>query len=597
METILLFGLSTAAWLTIATVVIVFALMIFTKLPADFVFIGSMAFLYITGILDTKEALHGFSSDSVVTVGVLFIVVAALTATGVLRWISQKLLGTPKSYAGAIAHLMIPVSALSAFLSNTAVVAMFINVVTIWSKKLNIAPSRLLIPLSYASVLGGVCTLIGTPPNLIISGLYHNATGQTIGMFDITGIGLICWTVGFLTILLFNKLLPVRKSAGEVFSSTQDFTVELLVPSDCPSIGQTLEEAGLYDVDGGHIIELLRFDKEIISPVMKDEFIMGGDRLIYTGRPEKILQLRSSHKLVTASTHVYSFNDLQTTDRRQALVTIPDNSALIGRKLSRIHFEEKHNVVLVAISRDGKRVEESPREVPLYPGDTLLLECTEAFLNTADDYQKEFLLLNKVEKEAPINGKTLLAGLIMLAMILLTAFNVFSLLQAALLAAFAMIVTRCCSISKARDTIDWSVLMIFAGSLALGSAIQKTGIASVVAHNLLESCGSHPLIAMGAIYLVTTIMTEFISNTAASAIIFPIAYSTALSLGVNPMPFVVAIMISASSSFATPIGSPTHMMVYGPGGYRFTDYMKIGLILNITIMATALIAIPLIWPF
>ena len=311
MESILFLGLNLYAWIVIVTILTMFTILTFTKLPADVVFMGGMAVLFVSGVLSTQEALAGFSAESVVTIGVLFVVVAGLTYTGVLQWVARYVLGTPLSYAGAVVRLMLPVAGLSAVLNNTSVVALFLNVVKVWGKKLGISPSRLLIPLSYASGMGGGCTLIGTPPNLIISGFYQKDTGETMNIFITTLPGLFCLVVGVISILVLRRLLPDRKSADDNFEATSDYTVELLVPSECSIIGQTVSEAGLVNVKGGRLIEIVRFDREIITPVTDDEFVMGGDRLIYSGQIEEILDLKRTKHLVNATNHVFSLKEIE----------------------------------------------------------------------------------------------------------------------------------------------------------------------------------------------------------------------------------------------------------------------------------------------
>ena len=243
MESVEFLGFGLHAWITIVTVLTMFTILLLTKLRTDLVFLGAVGVLFVTGVLDAKEAFSGFSSTSVIVIGVLFVVVAGLTQTGVLQWIVRNLLGEPDSYAKAVVRLMIPVAGLSSFLSNTTVVALFVNIVKMWSKKLGIAPSKLLIPLSYASGMGGVCTLIGTPPNLIISGLYADHTGNMMNVFATLLPGLFCLTVGVLSVIAMRRLLPERQSPDSAFESTSDYTVELLVPSDNPYIGQSIGEA------------------------------------------------------------------------------------------------------------------------------------------------------------------------------------------------------------------------------------------------------------------------------------------------------------------------------------------------------------------
>ena len=570
-----------------------FTVLLVTKLRSDLVFLGAIAILFVTGVLNAKEAFSGFSSTSVVVIGVLFVVVSGLTHTGVLQWIVKNLLGQPNSYSKAVVRLMLPVAALSSFLSNTTVVALFVGIVKMWSKKLGISPSKLLIPLSYASGMGGVCTLIGTPPNLIISGLYADHTGQAMNVLATTIPGLFCLFVGVLSIIAMRKLLPDRKAPESAFESTSDYTVEMLVPSYSPYIGKSVSAAGLCDVNGGRLIEIIHYD-EVISPVPDNEIILGADRLIFAGQVDEILDLRQSHGLVNADHVVFAMDELDPNRQlRTAYVTF--GSSLINKTIGESTLEKDNNMILVAVSRRGQRIEQAPRDVVFQAGDTLLLECP-----PANDIQTEklastlqFFDSNQVPN---IGKKTLISTTIMMAMVVLSALNVLPLLQSAFLAAMAMLIFRCCNPDQAMKDINWDILMVFAGSVVLGIAIQKTGIAERLAFGILDVCGSNPIVVMSAICLVGTFITEFISNTAAGAMFFPIMYQSAEQLGYEPYPFLIALMVSVSSSFATPIGSPTHMLVYGPGGYRFSDFMRIGLLMNFIILAANILIVNIIYP-
>ena len=492
-------GFNIHAWITIVTVLTMFTVLLFTKLRADLVFLGAIGILFVTGVLDVKEAFSGFSSSSVVVIGVLFVLVAGLTYTGVLQWIVKNLLGQPKSYSKAVIRLMLPVAALSSFLSNTTVVALFVGIVKMWSKKLGISPSKLLIPLSYASGMGGVCTLIGTPPNLIISGLYADNTGTTMNVLATTIPGLFCLCIGVLSIIAMRRLLPDRKAPESDAEDTAEYTVEMLVPSTNKFIGETLGYAGLLDVKGGRLIKMRHFD-DVAVPIEENEFIMGGDHMVFAGNIKDILELENTHGLV------------------------------------------------------------------------------------------------KGEEVLNVGSKTLVSTIIMIVMVVLSALGVMPLLECAFIAAAAMLLFRCCSPNQAMKAINWDILMVFAASVVLGLAIQKTGIAERLAFGILDVCGTNPIIVMTAICFVATFITEFISNTAAGAMFFPIMYEAAEKLGYEPYPFLIALMISVSSSFATPIGSPTHMLVYGPGGYRFSDFMRIGLVMNLIILAANIFIVNIIYP-
>jgi di/tricarboxylate transporter len=593
METEFFLGLNLYAWITIVTVLGMFTTLLFTKLRVDTVFLAVIGIFLVTGVLDTKEALSGFSSSSVVVIGVLFVVVAGLTHTGVLQWIVRHLLGEPNSYGKAVVRLMLPVAGLSSFLSNTTVVAMFVGIVKMWSKKLGISPSKLLIPLSYASGMGGVCTLIGTPPNLIISGLYADKTGTAMNVLATTIPGLFCLGVGVLSVIAMRRLLPDRKAPESAFEATTEYTVELLVPSDNKYIGETLGDAGLFHVKGGSLIEIYHFDG-VPLPVTEDEYIMGGDHLVYAGQIDEILELKNSHGLVSADHHVFSMSEVNR-NRQLRTAYVNFGSSLIGTTIGGSTFEKENNLTLVAVARRGERIKETPRQVVLQAGDTLLLECPPR-LNVNTNRLTSQLHFFESDQVVDISSKTLISAVVMITMVVLSALNVMPLLHCAFIAAAAMLLLRCCNMEQAMKAINWEILMVFAGSVVIGLAIQKTGIAERLALGILDVCGTNPIVVMTAICLVGTFITEFVSNTAAGAIFFPIMYEAAEKLGYEPYPFLIALMVSVSSSFATPIGSPTHMLVYGPGGYRFSDFMRIGLLMNLIILAANIFIVNVVYP-
>lgn len=497
-------GLTVGAWLTLLIIVGMFLSLILTKIQTWAAFATATLVLFLTGILSAKDTFAGFSSSSVVVIVILFVVIAGLTYTGVLQWISRYLMGTPKSLTAAIVHVMAPVALLSAFLSNTTVVALFINIVKDWSRKLGIAPSKLLIPLSYASGMGGICTLIGTPPNLIISGMYQEETGVELSIFATTGAGLFCLAVGILSMIAMQKLLPTRKTPDEQMNVT-GATIELKVPARSHLVGQSVDALALSANDSHYrLMGIVSFDGEVNSNLQKDYFLLGGDTLVFTGDRTSILSLAK---------------------------------------------------------RSG-------------------LECSVA----------------DMEIEPERGKKTAWAGLVMIGMVALSAFNVMSLLQAASLAAIIMVILGCCTASQAFKSIDWQIFIIFACSVAFGTAIEKTGLAELAANGLLALCGTNPYAVLIAICLAGTFMTEFISNTACGAIFYPIAMSAAAATGANPLTFAIALMIAVSSSFATPIGSPTHMLVYIPGGYRFSDFTRVGFWMNLIILAANIFITTLIYP-
>ena len=593
MDTLIFLGFSLHAWITIVTVLGMFSILLCTKWRSDIVFLGAIGVLYVTGVLDAKEAFSGFSNTSVVTVGVLFVVVAGLMHTGVLQCIVYYLLGTPGSYAKAVIRLMMPVAVLSSFLSNTTVVSLFVNIVKMWAKKLNVSPSKLLIPLSYASGMGGVCTLIGTPPNLIISGLYEENTGEAMNILATTVPGLFCLAIGVLSVIAMRRLLPDRKAPESAFESTSEYTVELQVPSDNPYIGKTLGEAGLFHVKGGSLIEMYHLDETPV-PVNEDEPIKGGDHLVYAGQIDELIGLAYTHQFMSADHHIFTIDELNNSCQlRTAYVNF--GSSLIGKTIGGSSFEKDNNVMLAAVARRGERINQAPQNVVLQAGDTLLLICSKHINVNTSSLTRDLQFFDS-EAVPNIGYGTIISTLIMIAMVVLSALGVLPLLQCAFLAAAAMLIFRCCNMEQAMRAINWDILMVFAGSAVLGLAIQNTGIAERLASGILDVCGTNPIVVMTAICLVGTFATEFISNTAAGAMFFPIMYQAAEKLGYEPYPFLIALMISVSSSFATPIGSPTHMLVYAPGGYRFSDFMRIGLPMNLIILAANIFIVNTVYP-
>jgi di/tricarboxylate transporter len=405
--------------------------------------------------------------------------------------------------------------------------------------------------------------------------------------------GLFCLFVGVLSVIAMRRMLPVRKAPESAFESTSEYTVELQVPSDNPYIGQTLGEAGLYTVKGGSLLEVYHFD-EVPSPVTENEYILGGDHLVYAGQIDEILELVETHGLVSANHHVFSLNEIDHNRQlRTAYVTF--GSPLIGTTISKSDFERKSNMTLVAVARRGMRISDPPRQVVLRAGDTLLLDCP-PHMNMDTDRLVSQLHFFDNEQLPNIGPKTLISSFIMLAMVVLSALGVMPLLHCAFLAAGAMLIFRCCTPEQAMKSINGEILMVFAGSVVLGLALQKTGVAERLAFGILDICGTNPIVVMASICLVGTFITEFISNTAAGAMFFPIMYQAAEHLGYEPYPFLIALMISVSSSFATPIGSPTHMLVYGPGGYRFSDFMRIGLPMNFIILAANIFIVNIVYP-
>lgn len=595
MEDIVFWGLGLPGWITIVTVLSIFFVMAKTRIPAVVAFLGAMTVLLVTGIISEAEGMAGFGSEPVVVHAAFFVVMAGLMQTGVLYWLTKHLLGNPNEYRQALVKLMLPIASLAAFLNSVNVVALFIDVVRIWARRLGTEPSRLLIPLSYAATLGGTCTLIGNSSNLVISGLYAERTGRALSFFAPLIPGLFCTVIGIGMVIILRNFIPRRQSPESTFESTSDYTVELLVPTENPAVGLSVNDAGLRNVRGGSLIEIVRFDKEIIAPVPQDEFILGGDRLIYSGQINEILELKKSHGLVAADHHVYSISEIDN-NRKMRTAYIGFGSDLIGSRMSDNQFEHRTDIVLVAVARQGKRVNIQPREVELEAGDTLLLECPPKEDNEIAMMTKGSLTFFDSHFVPQLGKKTIYSSIILVIMFILSSLHVMPLMATTMLAAGAMLLLKCCRAQNVTKYIEWDLLLILGATVVFSTAITKTGIADVAANSLLQLCGNNPLIVMAVMCILASLVSEAVSDVAACGVFFPIVYQEAIELGCNPMPFIISLMIAVTTSFASPIGSSTHMLIYGPGGFKFSDFLRIGFLMHVVLLAANLLIVNIIYP-
>jgi di/tricarboxylate transporter len=592
------------AWLTISIVVLLIIGLARNWAAPDLLVVGSLSVLMLVGVVfgtdelpSPSDAVAGFGNSGLLTVGVLFVVVEGLVRTGGMTLITRPLLGQPRSILTAQARLILPVAGLSAFLNNTPIVAMFMPVVHDLCKKTGISPSKLFLPLSYAAIFGGICTLIGTSTNLVVNGLVvSQAKMPSLGMFDITWIGLPCALAGLTYLLLFNRwLLPDRKPPISFSDDPRQYTVEMIVQPSGPLVGQTIEQAGLRHLPGLYLAEIER-NGQILPAVGPQERLFTGDRLVFVGIIESVVDLRKMRGITPATNQMFKL-DSPRTQRSLIEAVVSDRCPLIGKSIREGRFRTHYNAAVIAAARSGKRINAKIGDVVLRSGDTLLLEAHASFAeeqrNSAD-----FFLVSRIENSSPPrHERAWVALLILLAMVVVVTVEWLDMLTAAMIAGGLMILTRCCTGPEARRSVDWSVLIVIGAALGLGQALETSGAANTIAQNLIGFAGGNPWIVLLVVCFVTTLFTEMITNNAAAVLVFPIALSSAQSLGVNFMPFIMAIMVGASASFSTPIGYQTNLMVYGPGGYRFTDYLRIGIPLNLLIMAISVTLTPLIWPF
>ncbi|ASC71192.1 putative transporter [Halomicronema hongdechloris C2206] len=585
------------AGLAVGVTVLTFLLTMLTAYPPEMIFLGGLGLLMVSGVLDTEQALEGFSNPGMVTVGVLYVVVTGLQQTGGLAWISQQVLGLPKGLPSAMTRLMLPVMGLSVFLNNTPVVAMFVPVVNDWCRKLRISPSKLMIPLSYAAIFGGTCSLIGTSTNLVVNGMLIAATDHPgLGLFDITRVSLPCAVAGVGYLLLSHRwLLPQRKSVLGDADDPRQYTVEMVVEPGSPLAGKTIEQAGLRHLPGLFLMEIAR-GSQILTAVTPREVLQEHDQLVFVGMVDSIVDLQRLRGLKPATDQVFKL-DSPRTERSLIEAVVSNTCPLVGMTIREGQFRSRYNAVVLAVARNGERLPGKLGDITLMAGDTLLLEAHSSFLEQ-QRVSRDFYLVSEVPNSEPLrHDQAPLALAILIAMVVLASVGWMSMLNAAALAAILMVALRCCSAERALRSIEWQVLLVIGAALGLGKALEVTGAAGAIASTFIGIAGDNPWLALAVVYGITTLMTEIITNNAAAAVVFPIALAVSQTLGVSPMPFVIAIMIGASASFSTPIGYQTNLMVYGPGGYKFSDFMRVGIPLNLLFWSVTVLLTPLVYPF
>jgi di/tricarboxylate transporter len=584
------------AWFTLGVVTGCIALLVYLRHAPDIILMAGLTLLLLGGVLSPQEALAGLANEGMVTVGVLYIVVTGLRETGGIAWLSQRVLGRPHSLRNAQLRLMLPVSALSAFLNNTPVVAMFIPAIQDWAKRHRLSVSRLMIPLSYAAIAGGTCTLIGTSTNLVVNGLIIKETaGAGLGMFELAWVGLPVVLLVILATLVFSHWLPQRRSVLSQFADAREYTVEMLVLPGGPLEDMSIEDAGLRQLPGMYLVEIDR-ENRILPAVSPQERLRGEDRLVFTGIIDSVLDLYRINGLAPATDQVFKLDS----PRHECCLVeavVSDSFPLIGKSIRAGRFRSVYNAVVIAVARNGARIRKKVGDIILQPGDTLLLETRRSFLEQQRN-SRDFLLVSPlVDFQLPRHERGWIAFGIVGLMVLSVTLGWLSMLQAAMTAAGLMIISRCTTGAIARRAVDWQVLVVIAASFGMGTALQTTGAAQAIAGALIGSNVSSPWIALSLVYLITALFSAAVTNNAAAVLMFPIALAAANTLVVDFIPFAITIMIAASTSFATPIGYQTNLMVYGPGGYQFTDYLRLGLPLTLLVGLVTVLVVPRVWPF
>ena len=572
------------------------AALLFVQRAPDMVMIGGVVLLLAVGVITPDEALRGMSNEGMITVAALFVVAAAVERTGALAGLVDRALGRPTSLAAAQLRTMVAPGVLSAFVNNTPVVALMVPVIRDWAKKNRLSVSKLLMPMNAAVVLGGLCSLIGTSTNVVVSGLVAGKRGQPLGMFDITWLGVPLFAAGLIYLITASKfLLKDRRPPMSTSDDPRRYTLEMVVEPGSPLAGRTIEAAGLRHLHGLFLMEIDR-NGHVIAAVAPTERLQAGDRLVFVGVIDSVIELQKIRGLRPATDQVFKLDDPRS-ERVLVEAVVSPSCPLVGRTIREGRFRSTYGAVVIAVARDGERLEMKIGNIVLQPGDTLLVEAGPNFLDRQRSNRHFYLVSEVTGSTPPRHDKAWIACTVLAAMVLAAALELVPMVAAALVAACAVVALRCISSTEARRAIEWESLLLIAASFGLARAMEKTGLAEAVAHSMIAAAGDQPHLELAALYVVTMLFTELMSNNAAAVLTFPIAWQTAADLGVNPMPFIMAMTVAASCGFATPMGYQTNLMIYGPGGYKFSDYMRFGGPLNLLVMAITIALAPLIWPF
>jgi di/tricarboxylate transporter len=588
--------LDVQGWYTIGVITLMFIALYREYVGADFVVFGALVALWLGGVVDTDQALSGFHNPMVIAIAMLFIISAALQQTGAVSMLSAHLLSPNAHPRRSLPRLAFPVAALSSFMNNTPIVALLTPTVRDWAVRNGQSPSKFLIPLSYSAILGGTCTLIGTSTNLTVSGLIVDAGHAPIGMFELTPVGVPLTIAGVLFMtFLAPRLLPDRRTPEmQAESADREYAVVLEVAEDCPLIGKSVEQAGLRNLSGLFLAEILRGNRRIV-PVRPTMELARGDRLVLFGLVDTVVELRKTQGLIPVA-DVDDDGPGSSDDANLFEVVISENSPLVGQNLRDAGFRRRYDAAVIAIHRGGERLNEKLGDVELRPGDTLMVEAAPGFRRTWAN-STHFYLVSAVDaSERPRYRLANFAMLNLIGMVVLVTAGILSIAKAAAVVACILVWFRCIRPDEARRSINLSVLLVIASAFGISHAVRNSGVADLFGVWVSDSLGgAPPWMALAVIWIATVIATEALSNAAAAAMIIPIALSTAEGLSRDPRPFVVAVTLAASMSFITPVGYQTNLVVYGPGGYRFSDFARVGIPMSILVFAVAMALIPMIW--
>ncbi len=570
------------------------------RLRVDLISMMVLITLSLTGLVTIEEAFSGFASPAVITVWAVYIVSGALFRTGVADILANFVLRLAgQNYLRLLFIIMITVGLMSSVMNNIGAVAILLPAVVSVSRKVNIAPSKLLIPMAFTSLLGGKMTLIGTPPNILASSIMESYGGmEPFGFFDFTPMGVIILATGILYFLTIgHRLLPSRNPGGQLSDTyhIREYLSEVRIGEKSSLVGKTLAESGLGERYNINIIQVRRNNKQVLVPI-QDPLLLIGDILLVQGNTQNILKTSESLGLEAIPEWKF-FEELSEGSQSLVEITLAQGSNIQGQTLKQSDFRARYGLTVLAIQHRGKSIVSNLADIPLDFGDALLVQGPDeriAFLRRND----EFLILETPPMETRRTKKAPLAVLILVGVLIAVSSRILHVSTAMLIGAMLMVLTGVLNMDEAYKSIEWKSVFLIAGMLPMGIAMQNSGTALFLATQIVEFVGNWGNLAvLMGIFLMTALITEVMSNAAATVLVTPIAIDVARSVGANPQTFVMAVVIAAATSFLMPIGHQANVLVFGPGGYKFSDYTKVGVWLNIIIFIMVAIFLPLVWPF
>lgn len=587
-------GLTWEAWATLAIISAMMTALVRGLGRTEVVLLGALGALLISGILNPEEAFAGFSNSAVLAVASLFVVAAGVQKTGALNFADRLLFPRSPNVALATGRLMLTTASMSAFLNNTPIVAMLMPRVQAWSDRTGVPTSKLMIPLSFGAIVGGMTTLIGTSTNLLVSGLMESSGFGALDLFDFAWVGVPAALGAILYfVLVGHRLLPDRRSeAGRHGYGVKDCLFEIRVAKGSPLVGKTVEEAGMRDLGRAYLIHLHRKGEVIQSS--PEIALREGDGLTFLGDSAILDQLLERPGLERV------WESVDGPDGTLSIyeAVISPSSHLVGRSLRDVGFRERYRGVVLGIHRRDSAIEGPLGRIPLQAGDLLIIEAREGFDDRWSQNREDFYLVTSRELEETKSrpGRAVLSLLILVAVVLFAALEIAPIVTTAFIGALAMIVTGCLRGRDARAAVDIPVLLVIASALGLGRAIEISGLAEFAGHAITEQASAYgPVGALVAVYFATSLLTELITNNAAAALMLGIGLVASQDLGVPPESFGITVAVAASASFLTPIGYQTNLMVLAAGGYRFGDFMRTGLHVNLIVGVVAITMIWLVW--